>query len=254
MIDNGTSKRIYNHFSIMLVDMDFSKKLFYEILVEREVFSFPVEVVYEWLPNFCSHCQNLGHDVTGCRWLYPRKKSQVPHETVVKGKAQFQSKNQAWVPLKYNPSVFGSSTTFVASAEKHSNVAPSKDMTANSFSFALQNVTDEIPQGVLPHSDMHVLELVTVKAHDDVHLCEGEGTIAVTTDARVTQVPVVSTTLSHSKENVDMHEVVNVDSSTLITDESVVPIHTITDMTIASVDQPQSFNTALDDDVSDMVQ
>jgi hypothetical protein len=152
--------------------MDFLKKLFYEILVEKEGFSFHVEVVYEWLLNFCSHCQNLGHDVTGCRWLYLRKESQVPHEIVVKGKAQVQPKKQAWVPLKDNPSGVGSSTAFAAPSEKHFTVAPPKDMAAKSFSLALQNVTDEIPQGVLPHSDMPVLELVTVDAHDDVHLCE----------------------------------------------------------------------------------
>jgi hypothetical protein len=113
---------------------------------------------------------------------------------------------------------------------------------------------DEIPQCALPHSDMHVLELVTVEAHDDVRLCEVEGMIPVTTDASVTQVLVVSTTLWHSDEHIDVHEVVNVDSSAFITDESDVPINTITDMTVASVDLPQSFKTALDDDVSAMVQ
>jgi hypothetical protein len=49
-----------------------------------------------------------------------------------------------------------------------------------------------------------------------------------------------------------VHEEVNVDSSAFITDESDVPINTITDMTVASVHLPQSFKTALDDDVSAM--
>jgi hypothetical protein len=109
-----------------------------------------------------------------------------------------QSTKQAWVPLKDNPHGHGSSTTFAAIAEKHSNVAPTKDMAANSFSFALQNVTDKIPQGVLPHSDMPVLELVTVEAHDDVHLCEVEGTILVITNSNITQVLIIFATLSHS--------------------------------------------------------
>jgi hypothetical protein len=100
---------------------------------------------------------------------------------------------------------------------------------------------DEIPQCALPHSDMPVLELVIVEAHDDVHLCEVEGMIPVTTDASVTQVLVVSATLWHWDEHVDVHEVVNVDSSALITDESDVPINTITDMTVALVDLPQNF-------------
>jgi hypothetical protein len=185
VIDNAMSKTIHDHYARILVDMDFSKKLFYEILVEREGFSLLVEVVYEWLPNFCTHYQNLGHDVIGCRCMYPRKESQVAQETIVKGKAQVQSKKQAWVSLKDNHSGVGSSMAFAVPAEKHSNVAPPKDMAGNSSSFALQNVMDEIPQGVLPHSDMPVLELVTVDAHDDVHLCEGEGTMLVTTGANV---------------------------------------------------------------------
>jgi hypothetical protein len=75
VIDNAMSKRIFGHFARVLVDMDFSKKLFHDIMVEREGFSFGVEVAYELLPDFCSQCQNLGHDVTNCRWLYPGRKT-----------------------------------------------------------------------------------------------------------------------------------------------------------------------------------
>jgi len=68
VIDNASSKRLYGHYARTLVDMDCSEKLFYEILVEREGFSFPVEVVYEWMPEFCTHCHNLGHNV-GFIWI-----------------------------------------------------------------------------------------------------------------------------------------------------------------------------------------
>jgi len=49
--------------------MDFSRKLFHEIMVDRERFSFRVEVAYEWILDFCSHFQNISHDVTTCRSL-----------------------------------------------------------------------------------------------------------------------------------------------------------------------------------------
>lgn len=42
-------------------------------MVERDDFAFKLEVVYEWLPEFCSHCQMIGHDVMTCRWLIPKK-------------------------------------------------------------------------------------------------------------------------------------------------------------------------------------
>jgi hypothetical protein len=42
-------------------------------MVEREGFAFKLKVVYEWLPNYSSHCQIIGHDVTACRWLHPKQ-------------------------------------------------------------------------------------------------------------------------------------------------------------------------------------
>lgn len=47
--------------------------LFYEIMVEREGFAFDLEVFFEWLPDFYSHCKIIGHDVVDCRWLHPKK-------------------------------------------------------------------------------------------------------------------------------------------------------------------------------------
>lgn len=69
LIDNATNKRLFGHYARILVDMDFSRKLFHEILVEREGYAFTLEVAYEWLPDYCTHCQNVGHDVSACRRL-----------------------------------------------------------------------------------------------------------------------------------------------------------------------------------------
>jgi len=67
LIDNATSKRIFGHYTIILVAMDFTRKIFHEIEVEREGYAFTVEVAYERIPYFCTHCQNVGHDVSACR-------------------------------------------------------------------------------------------------------------------------------------------------------------------------------------------
>jgi len=48
LIDNATSKRLFGHYARILVDMDFSRNLFHEIVVEREGYSFTVKVAYEW--------------------------------------------------------------------------------------------------------------------------------------------------------------------------------------------------------------
>ena len=47
-------------------------------------------------------------------------------------------------------------------------------MSSNSFSFALHNVIDHIPQGEMPRPASPVLEVVSLVAHDGVHSEEVE--------------------------------------------------------------------------------
>jgi hypothetical protein len=58
LVDAATKSRLFGIYARILVDVDMSGKLFNSILVEREGFSFPVEVQYERQPLFCSHCKN----------------------------------------------------------------------------------------------------------------------------------------------------------------------------------------------------
>jgi len=82
--------------------------------VEREGYAFTLEVAYESFPDFCSHSQNIGHDVTACRRLYPRKEITAPKEQNAMGKKQIQTTKPTWVPRTDNPSSFGSSLAFGA--------------------------------------------------------------------------------------------------------------------------------------------
>ena len=92
VLDNATLKRLFGHYARILVDIDFSKKIFHEILIERKGAYYHVEVVYERILDFCSHCQTLGHDVTNCRWLYPRRKTCLRIK-LQKGKRRYQPRN-----------------------------------------------------------------------------------------------------------------------------------------------------------------
>jgi len=44
---------------------------------EREGYAFKVDVVYERLLMFCSHCLIIGHNVSKCQWLHPTTEEQV---------------------------------------------------------------------------------------------------------------------------------------------------------------------------------
>jgi len=52
IINDTTQKRTFRQYARVLMDTDFSRHLFYEIMVEREGFAFPVEVEYECYLNF----------------------------------------------------------------------------------------------------------------------------------------------------------------------------------------------------------
>jgi hypothetical protein len=70
-IDSITAKpmmeRTFGQFVRVLVDMDLSQTLRYQVLVERKGFAFFVDIDYENLPLFCSNCKIIGHHVGVCK-------------------------------------------------------------------------------------------------------------------------------------------------------------------------------------------
>lgn len=103
LIDSATQNRVFGHYARVLVDMDLSKHIFNEVMIERTCYSFAIEVTYERFPAFCTHCRNIGHHITHCRWLHPAKDTHV----IDKGKKSIVSQKQQvqeWQP-KDNPSL-----------------------------------------------------------------------------------------------------------------------------------------------------
>jgi len=90
LIDNVTRNRLYGHYARILVDLDLSKSIFCEVMVEREGYAFPVAIEYEGLPDFCTHCKSIGHNITSCRWLHPRR-ADTHEQPIDKGKQPVHS-------------------------------------------------------------------------------------------------------------------------------------------------------------------
>jgi len=55
LIYNATKNMLFGHYARLLVDLDLSRNIFYEIMVEQAGYTFPVEIEYKGLPNFCMH-------------------------------------------------------------------------------------------------------------------------------------------------------------------------------------------------------
>lgn len=69
--DSTTNKSCFDspfgHYVRVLVDMEISNELKCKILVERQSFTFFVELEYKNLPKFCSLCNYIGHNIDKCR-------------------------------------------------------------------------------------------------------------------------------------------------------------------------------------------
>ena len=76
-IDGQTRNRAFGYYTRILVDIDLSKRVYDEILVEREGFAFNVEVQYERCPLFCHHCYVIEHNEMNCKRLNP-KAAKIP--------------------------------------------------------------------------------------------------------------------------------------------------------------------------------
>jgi len=73
--------------------------------VERDGYSFIVEVIYKRYPLFCSHCHFIGHNLSNCKWLYPSKdndeanhgKKPLTEDTVTKKVLKQRTMQQKYV-------------------------------------------------------------------------------------------------------------------------------------------------------------
>jgi len=182
-IDGPTRNRSFGHYARILVDIDLPNRAYDEILVEREIFAFKVELLYERWPLFCHHCYSIGYDVTTCRWLHPhaaKAKQDRGKQPVVEVEPSRHARahhgddgassstiggNMTWV------SVAVATTTMVTQTALAESI---QTFSSNSFRFALHNVTDHVPQGELPRPSSPVLEFVSPVAHVDMHSEEEE--------------------------------------------------------------------------------
>ena len=68
-ISKYTLEKVFGFYAKVLVEVDASCSLPSSILIERDSFSFVLDVSYENLPSWCKHCGFLGHESSGCKNL-----------------------------------------------------------------------------------------------------------------------------------------------------------------------------------------
>ncbi|AES65336.1 hypothetical protein MTR_2g038110 [Medicago truncatula] len=68
-----TRNRVFGPYARLLIDIDLSKPICDNVLVEREGFPFHVGVVYEKHLEYCHSYQTLGHHISQCNKLKREK-------------------------------------------------------------------------------------------------------------------------------------------------------------------------------------
>jgi hypothetical protein len=73
-------ERTFGQYARVLVDMDLSQTRRYKVLVERKGYAFFVDLDYENLPDFCTHCNMVGHYVDNCKKLQSQENANKDFE------------------------------------------------------------------------------------------------------------------------------------------------------------------------------
>ncbi|KEH41033.1 DUF4283 domain protein [Medicago truncatula] len=172
VIDNSSSKRLFGHYARILVDMDFSRKIFHEIVVEREGYAFPIFVAYKWMPDFCSH------------FLPTPMVAPLEEETEIVPHPQHQSMNSD-IPVRKTLEAASLEATLELGAASLSHgdeiinhtddipveiqttivtpISHSPAINDNTFSIQLENVSDDIVRNDLKENEEHILSPIKEK-------------------------------------------------------------------------------------------
>jgi len=60
-------ERTFGLFARVLIDIDLEKERLYRTLVERKGFAMFVDLDYEQIPDYCTSCRIIGHQLSNCR-------------------------------------------------------------------------------------------------------------------------------------------------------------------------------------------
>lgn len=131
-------------------------------MVEREGFSFYVDIVYEWLSAYCHNCATIGHAIGQFKWLHNNqkasrevaKKQKVVNKTSEKlqdiEKGKTSSSNDAQQPIVLQST--GCSKIVVDEDPLLSNMIMSKEIVTGTLSMQLVQVGDSLAY------DSHTIE------------------------------------------------------------------------------------------------
>jgi hypothetical protein len=161
IIDAAVTKprfeRTFGQYVRVLVDIDISQELHYKILVERKGFAFFVEVEYENLPQFCTHCNMVGHYLEIC------KRIQVTEDVAPNKEVRYRNKQKKQAEKIFVPVKGSRAQQDFEKPPEINNPEPIKDReNCNTHNLNLEQPIDPITETVLVNDqireDLHNIE------------------------------------------------------------------------------------------------
>jgi hypothetical protein len=101
--DSVTAKpmleRTFGLYARVLVEIYLTKALRHKLLVERKGFAFYVDIEYENVPDYCTHCRTIGHHIDFCKKSRPEGEPRLDNEIMMLRK-QVRETKKSFVPVK----------------------------------------------------------------------------------------------------------------------------------------------------------
>ncbi|KAF5192141.1 zinc ion binding / nucleic acid binding protein [Thalictrum thalictroides] len=94
-VDDSTLYKTYGYYAHVLVDVDLTKTIPNQILVETVDSKFWQDVEVGKLPKFCNHCKMVGHVVSECKKIKAQMGKNIENEGTKNGTKKIQQQKKA---------------------------------------------------------------------------------------------------------------------------------------------------------------
>ncbi|XP_026446720.1 uncharacterized protein LOC113347282 [Papaver somniferum] len=220
-IDKATLIRSFGLYARVLVEIDLAKPLLYEVLIERNGYSFFVSIDYEKIPSYCSFCKTIGQEESSCK-----KKKQKEANVNEPTKDASNNKKSHYVPKKTNSTttcdtngVISSSTPPVVPEITASVVEVAQSSGNESLPASGNNVDKFFAEVGIINGTVEVTVPCNTETHSGMNVLNGSGVdTSPDNDIENSEIPI----FHQQEDNVD--DAISIDT---LEDENACPFEAV---------------------------
>jgi hypothetical protein len=151
IIDQNTLNQSFGHYARVLVDINMAGFLPDTLWVERENFTFDIEIEYEKRPYFCFTCNSIGHSSDHCKKDHANK---IALEKVVSKNDPVKNNKHVFIPKRNVAQVQGCSKHVAFEDPLITDIIRSREVIARMPVEDVLNLEKEIPPSISVETDL----------------------------------------------------------------------------------------------------